>query len=127
MKRREGGQPGNANALKHGFYSAHFQPFENKALGEIPVTELEAEINAMRVVLQRFLDLEKKAAPEDFESQRLSLLAACFAASRIGSLVRIQSRSRGYLLEQNQVKAWLEALPSGELDDMDENEGTLSP
>ncbi len=127
MNRREGGQPGNANALKHGFYSAHFLPFEKKVLAEIPVTELEAEIEALRVILQRFLDLEKKSVPEDFESQRSSLLTACFAASRIASLVRIQSRSKGYLLESSQVKAWLEALPSGELDAMDEKDGAQTP
>ncbi len=111
MKRHRGAQPGNANSRKHGFYSAQLLPLEKKALEEIPVTDLQAEINILRVFLQRFMDSQKDNPSRDFETCRLSLLTACFAANQIAGLVRIQARSKGYLLERSQVKAWLDQLP----------------
>ncbi len=119
MKRGCGAPPGNTNALKHGYYSANFKPFEKKSLDEIPGTDLEAEIYTLRVFLQRFLDSESENPSQDFDTRRSSLLTACFAASRIASLVRAQSRGKGYLLERSQVKAWLDCLPSGDLDEED--------
>ncbi len=114
MKRSRGSQPGNTKALKHGLYSSRFRPFEKKPLNEIPFAELEAEIDSLRIFLQRFLGSEQNTASQDFETRRSSLLTACFAIGRITSLVRIQSRYRGCLLEPSHIKAWLEGLPSGE-------------
>ncbi len=119
MKRNRGGQPGNNNALKHGFYSAQFQPLEKKALEDIPLTDLGAEIDTLRVFLQRFLDSQKNNPSQDFETCRASLLTACFAANQIADLVRIQSHSKGYILERSQVKAWLNNLSSIDTGDGD--------
>ena len=62
-KRSRGAQPGNTNALKHGFYSQQFSQIEltdlETALGE----GLGDEIALMRVLIRRFVD-SIEAQPE---------------------------------------------------------------
>jgi hypothetical protein len=45
-----GGQPGNTNALKHGFYSRRFRDIEFSDLDVITVADLQNEIAMMRVL-----------------------------------------------------------------------------
>lgn len=50
QKRKSGGQPGNQNALKHGFYSTSLTAAERKMLRKAKrVTGLQNEIDFMRV------------------------------------------------------------------------------
>lgn len=50
QKRKSGGQPGNQNALKHGFYSTSLTAAERKMLRKARrVTGLQNEIDFMRV------------------------------------------------------------------------------
>jgi len=49
-KRKQGGQPGNKNNLRHGFYSKAFTPQENKEL-DSATPGLLAEVNLIRVSL----------------------------------------------------------------------------
>jgi hypothetical protein len=51
--RKRGGQPGNKNALSHGFYSKYFKPEETKRLYDQETTDLSAEINLLRVSIDR--------------------------------------------------------------------------
>ena len=51
MTRKEGAQPGNRNAFKHGFYANHFSPEECKKLKRAP--NLESEINIARISADR--------------------------------------------------------------------------
>ena len=83
-KRKRGGQPGNLNALKHGFYSKHFQKSELKDLEEIG--NLKEEIQMMRVVTRRLLD----AARECKSLGELSILLNTLglAATRVGGLMK---------------------------------------
>jgi hypothetical protein len=48
-KRKRGGQPGNANALRHGFYSKYYTGAEMQSLDDHIAGELYAE---MALVLQ---------------------------------------------------------------------------
>lgn len=52
-KRKPGAQSGNKNALRHGFYSKTFTADENKRLDEQTTIEVEAEINLIRVCLDK--------------------------------------------------------------------------
>jgi hypothetical protein len=54
--RRRGAQPGNKNALRHGFYSRQFKAEEIKRLDEQDPTDVKAEIELLRVVLDRLTD-----------------------------------------------------------------------
>ena len=56
MPRPRGSQPGNTNALKHGFYSRQFRQVDLEDLDVINAT-LENEIAAMRVTIRRMLEL----------------------------------------------------------------------
>lgn len=60
--RKRGGQPGNKNALRHGFYSRHFTLEENVLLdGQRP--DFTDEISLARV----FADRITKALQSDFD------------------------------------------------------------
>jgi hypothetical protein len=50
---RRGAQPRNKNALKHGFYSRHFKADENTRLDAESETSITAEINLIRVLIDR--------------------------------------------------------------------------
>ena len=56
-KRKPGGQPGNQNARKHGFYSRHFTPEQAKQLEGVDYHKgLDPEIALLRVKLDALLD-----------------------------------------------------------------------
>lgn len=58
MARERGGQPGNRNALKHGFFSSQFTKQEKENLNLL-ADDLTTEIAMLRVVTRRFLRLAK--------------------------------------------------------------------
>lgn len=56
-KRPRGAQPGNSNAVKHGFYSRKFHPQELNDLDLMLAGDLNDEIDMFRVVTRRVFDL----------------------------------------------------------------------
>jgi hypothetical protein len=50
---RGGAKPGNKNALKHGFYSKHFNITENKRIEGSDTFSIEGEIELIRVCIDR--------------------------------------------------------------------------
>ena len=63
-KRKRGGQPGNRNARKHGFYSKHFTLDQMKQLEEVDYHKgLDPEIALLRVKLNAMLD-NPETSPE---------------------------------------------------------------
>ena len=63
-KKKRGGQPGNQNARKHGFYSSHLPPEQAKLLEEAgDLRDLRPEIALLRVKLNTLLD-DPDTAPE---------------------------------------------------------------
>ncbi|MEW5870716.1 MAG: hypothetical protein AB1894_15695 [Chloroflexota bacterium] len=53
--RKPGAQPGNSNALKHGYYSRKFRTIDYNDLDVVQAT-MESEIAAARVVARRMFD-----------------------------------------------------------------------
>ena len=53
MKKRSGAQPGNKNALKHGFYSKRFSEEEKERLNGQSATDVKSEIAFLRVCMDR--------------------------------------------------------------------------
>jgi len=51
--RKPGAQPNNKNALRHGFYAKSFTVEENKRLDEQTSIDVQAEINLIRVMLDK--------------------------------------------------------------------------
>jgi hypothetical protein len=86
-RKRPGGQPGNLNALKHGFYSRALKQAQNlelEAATLIAVDDLTGEIALLRQRILVLLD----AAPE-----KLDLL--CIASRALANLARTQYHLKG--------------------------------
>lgn len=92
MGRSRGGQPGNTNALKHGFYSRFFNQGEVDDIQSISA-DLTDEIAMLRVITRRLFDrisqLEQ-SAPENFNQDTYTALVALASSStiRLASLLR---------------------------------------
>ena len=52
-KRNRGAQPGNTNAIRHGFYSKLFRETESEDLEALKLQDLTSEIYLMRVLIRR--------------------------------------------------------------------------
>jgi flavodoxin len=86
--RKPGGQPGNLNALKHGFYSRGFNELELSDLEVIFETGLQSELAMLRVAIRRFFDLTDGTETLETAGQTLSLLS--MAAGKLAAITRIQ-------------------------------------
>ena len=53
MPRKRGAQPGNTNALRHGFYSENLRDAEHADLDLTLTDALDSEINLVRVIIRR--------------------------------------------------------------------------
>jgi hypothetical protein len=53
--RKRGGQPGNSNAFKHGFYTKNFSPAECRGLQSTQGVVLGDEIALLRVLINRLI------------------------------------------------------------------------
>ena len=83
--RKRGGQPGNTNALKHGFYSRAFRSVDIDDLDTLEL-KLEDEIAAARVAGRRMLELSDEMT-EPMQSIR-ALAAFSTHLIHIASLMR---------------------------------------
>ena len=86
--RKKGGQPGNLNALKHGFYSNRFDDAENIDLEAYLTTGLDSEVAMLRVFTRRVFELADGI--QDLKEARESLGALGLAATRLATLLKSQ-------------------------------------
>ncbi len=94
LKRKPGGQPGNLNAFKHGFYSHRFNNLELKDLDTVLTDGLDDEIALLRVVMRRVFEFADSGENTlDDWSMTLSTLGA--AATRLAGLLRTQQVMTG--------------------------------
>ena len=56
-KRKQGGQPNNKNAMRHGFYSQHFTAAESKMLNEVNIDTIISQINLLQVTIDRLMSI----------------------------------------------------------------------
>jgi hypothetical protein len=88
-QRKRGAQPCNRNAVKHGFYSAVFKAQERRLLVNVPITDLSAEIDLIRITNHRFLQALKASKGDlDLPTQLTALRAVNLSAHSIASLLR---------------------------------------
>jgi hypothetical protein len=83
-KRRRGGQPGNQNALKHGFYAAQKPAFVLSEAGSFAL-DLQTEIALIRQSMQRVLTLGE---PQTYREAVEYLRALSLASTVLTRLVR---------------------------------------
>lgn len=86
-KRKGGGQPGNTNALKAGYFSRRFTPLDISDLETLLHADgLQSEINLMRVTIR---DLQEIAHGENTKQDLMQTLNTYGAATiRLASLLR---------------------------------------
>lgn len=89
IKRKSGGQPGNVNAFKHGFYSRRFRALEIADLDTILTDSLDDEIALVRVIIRRVFEFADSDA-ESLEEWQTALSSLGAAASRLAGLLRTQ-------------------------------------
>ena len=94
-KRRRGGQPGNTNALKHGFYSRRFTAGEREDLEARLSEGVSDEIVMLRVIVRRMFNATLESDTPDQPGQDLEQLSRTIntlsiAAIRIGNLLKLQ-------------------------------------
>jgi hypothetical protein len=97
--RRRGGQRGNHNAIKHGFYAQQFNPTDLKDLEKCELTGLSDEIAMLRVQARRVFGLSGQA--QDLNEAILTLRALSLAAYTINRLIRTQLSSG---MQHNEVQ-----------------------
>ena len=81
-KHRRGGQPGNQNALKHGFYAAQKPAFVPSAEGSLTL-DLQTEIALIRQSMHRVLALGEPQAYHDAVDYLRALSLASTALTRL--------------------------------------------
>ena len=86
--RKRGGQPGNTNALKHGFYTKNFSLAERQGLESIDEIVLADEIALLRVLIRRFSSqiLASQGVSLNESAQHLAVISE--AMLRLASLLR---------------------------------------
>lgn len=91
IKRKRGAQPGNVNAMTHGFYSRRFQALEHADLTAIPERDLTSEVALLRVLLRRLFEVLDQATDTSLDTQASVLAIAGGTAVRIATLLRNQA------------------------------------
>ena len=93
LKRKQGAQPGNKNAFRHGFYSDQFKQAERDSLSQIQGTDLTDEIEVVRVQILRYLEAETLASTAnqiDYGTRLQALRTVSLAAESLTRLIRTQ-------------------------------------
>lgn len=92
MKKKRGAQPGNKNALKHGFYTEAYKVDVSRLLDKLPIQDLSAEINLIRVLSDHYLDsLHAGSEPLDRETKLTALRAVCLSMHTVARLQRLNT------------------------------------
>jgi hypothetical protein len=79
-RRKEGGQPGNKNALKHALYARHYSPEVRKKLLTWDIKDLVGEIHLLRACLDRVSEILLK--DDSPVNERVAMLNSLERTSR---------------------------------------------
>ncbi len=108
--RKRGGQPGNTNAFKHGFYTKNFSLAERRGLQAAKGLVLGDEIALLRVLIRRFADqiLASQGSAPSETAHHLAVISE--AMLRLGGLLRTDhalggSASSDFITQLNLVLA----------------------
>ena len=88
-QKKRGAQPHNYNAFKHGLYSRNQNPINLEALSEISSENIAQEIQVIRVMLSRHLEMRQSHPSTSHEETLSDLRVISFAAARVASLMRL--------------------------------------
>ncbi len=87
--RRQGGQPGNTNALKHGFYTRRFRKRDLSGVESINLKNLAEEVALIRIFTRRMV--EDSVKDPDYYDNISVLRAICLASGTISRIIKTQT------------------------------------
>ena len=87
-RRKSGGQPGNTNAFKHGFYAKNFSLAERRGLQAAEGLVLVDEISLLRVLIRRFAEQVQANQDVSLNESVQHLAVVSEAMSRLANLLR---------------------------------------
>ena len=85
MSRKRGAQPGNQNALRHGFYSHFLRQQEIDDLDAYDISDFASEIAMLRAHIRRVVELGDGVADLDAAIRQLDSLGT--AAHHVASMI----------------------------------------
>jgi hypothetical protein len=91
--RKRGGQPGNMNAVKHGFYWQGFKPGEGEDLELLDGAGMQQEIDMLRILMRRLFQYAAQA--EDPASTATTLESLANVSTTIAGLLKSQRMIEG--------------------------------
>ncbi len=98
-RRKRGGQPGNTNAFKHGFYTKNFSLAERRGLTAIEGVVLGDEIALLRVLIKRFAEQIQSSSGVALPETAQYLAVISEAMLRLGTLLRIDHMLGGSTID----------------------------
>jgi hypothetical protein len=87
--RRRGAQPGNTNALKHGFYARNLPLNDTAGLDDLPLDALADEITLLRILIRRVA--ENIGPDQSLEKSAEYLRVVTFSMTCLTRLMRTQT------------------------------------
>jgi hypothetical protein len=114
--RKRGGQPGNTNALKHGFYTKNFSLAERRGLQAVEGVVLGDEIALLRVLIRRFAEQIQGSQGVSLNESAQHLAVISEAMLRLASLLRTDHMLGGS--ESDTLATQLQNAMNGVLDEL---------
>ena len=119
-----GAQPGNTNALKHGFYSRRFNKRELADLEIASIKSLEDEISLLRLFSRRLVEHYSPGC--DLYDTAYILRVLCFSSSCINRMLKTQSLLASHPKQEKFEEAFEQALDQA-LKELGVDENWLNP
>ena len=92
-KRKRGAQPGNRNALKHGFYASKFSQQELASLDTLQIGLVD-EIILLRLMMRRVVE-QAGAQESTLDEWSITLQRLSLVANRLARLLKIHQELTG--------------------------------
>jgi hypothetical protein len=112
--RKRGAQFRNYNAFKHGLYSKRFKTLTTEALADLNNDNVEEEIQVVRIMIARHLEMRLTNPPSSAEESLTDLRVISFAVARLASLMRLHKNLPAEIPDEQD---WMDDLLSDALAD----------
>jgi hypothetical protein len=105
--RKRGGQPGNQNAFKHGYYSRLFKHREGDIFSALSVEDIQDEIELARINNRRILEAMSSDPDITYDQVLAGVRAISMGTALIASLNRAAVGASLESFEEDGTDSWL--------------------
>jgi len=106
-KRKPGAQPGNRNALKHGYYSRLFKQREGEIFSALSIEDIQEEIELTRVNNRRVLRAMSEDPDITYDQILAGVRAISMGSALIASLNRAGAGASLESTEEDDIDSWI--------------------